>query len=50
MSYVPCGIGRLSSYGSCRMYIASRPMKTFSAVMWTPWSWYQSVRASWMFG
>ena len=49
-SYAPCGIGSESSCGSCRMYIAARPMYAFGAVMWTPWSWYQSVRAFWKLG
>ena len=46
----PFGSGSARSRGSNRWYCPAMPMFTFSAVWWTPWSWYQSVRAGWKFG
>ena len=47
---MPFGILRACSAASVRWYWAASPMYTFSAVWWTPWSWYQRVRASQLFG
>ena len=46
----PDGMPRADSTSSCSTYIAARPLYAFWEVWCTPWSWYQSVLASWQFG
>src|SRR5262245_59276571 len=49
-SYLSFGIGSDRSRSSTSQYCAASPMYAFGPVCMTPWSWYQSVRESWLFG